>query len=190
MAICNAITQNLISACAALEAAGGVQDFAYVLENRADLTYTTNANGGIATMTLATGVSLAKITGKRLSNSANSTLTNSDDRRKFFNHEVKFGVYANNSAGIHALQDLIKTQKAVIFLPLNDNTIRVYGLDFGMQTTAFESPTGTKIEDGISKMITWSDIQLNLPVYCEIGASYALTKTALDNLTFGNSYTG
>jgi hypothetical protein len=166
MATCNLITSNIISTCEALQAAGGTQDFMYVLENREDLTSPTytSPDGALSGFTLTSPAKLIKVTGKRLQNSALAKVVKSDDRKTFFNHEVKFAVYATEALEMGVLQQLAKIQKGVVFLPLNNNTILVYGFDFGMQCTDMEANTGTKIEDGTGKMFTFSDIQLTTPL--------------------------
>jgi phosphosulfolactate phosphohydrolase-like enzyme len=188
MALCDLITTDLISPCIALQAAGGVQDFCYVLENVEDLvpTYTANVLTGFTLAGSPGTVLLTKLTGKRLQNSGNGTLVVSDDRRKFFPHEVKFGVYANAGADLLVIEKLAKVQKCVIFLPLNDKTIRVYGLDYGMQATALETPTGVKIEDNIAKMITFTDVQDSLPKQFLLTGGYATSIAELEANTWSN----
>lgn len=183
MALCNLITSNIISTCEALSAAGGTQDFMYVLENREDLTSPTYVTNALSGFTLTSPAKLIKVTGKRLQNSALAKVVKSDDRKTFFNHEVKFAAYATDATEMGVLQQLAKVQKAVIFLPLNNQTILVYGFDFGMQCTDYEANTGTKIEDGTGKMFTFSDIQLTTPLQFEI-TSYDASITYLQSKAF------
>jgi hypothetical protein len=180
---CNLIVADIISTCEALQAAGGTQDFMYVLENREDLTSPTYVDSALSGFTLD-DTSLIKVTGKRLQNSALAKVVKSDDRKTFYNHEVKFAVYATQAEEMGQLQQLSKIQKGVIFLPLNNKTILVYGFDFGMQCTDMEANTGTKIEDGTGKMFTFSDIQLTTPLQF-LATSYTASISYLEALTFG-----
>lgn len=184
---CNDLISGINPACNALNKVGGVNKRVWI-GLKGNITYTTDSNGYVNTVSMATvGSSPSKLytfTGKRDKNSFAFPLT-AGENINTFNHTAMMALYYSTPSELETLNQLANADDVVVFMEGNDEKIYVLGIEKGLNATAGEGGSGILLNDSTAYMITLSGEQTKAPNIFRVNAaaSLATNQAYLDALT-------
>lgn len=179
MSSCFGLTGNLALNCTAATKAAGIKPKMWVLPDVDDLTGTTGWTPStlataLATITLAATKTLYSLEGRVNRNSALDEALVGDTQNTLFNHTVNFAAFINTQADRALLDELIRLERAVIWVQDEDGTIMMYGYSRGLKCTTKTGGSGTLATDDTAHLLTFTGAQKYGPIYCNFtgGAAY------------------
>jgi general stress protein 26 len=171
---CNDLISGINPACDALNKVGGVNKRVWI-GLKGNITYTTDSNGYINTVSMATSGSLPTklytFTGKRDKNSFAFPLT-AGENINTFNHTAMMALYYSTPSELESLNQLANADDMVVFMEGNDEKIYVLGIEKGLNATAGEGGSGILLNDSTAYMLR-----------VNAAASLATNQAYLDALT-------
>ena len=184
---CNDLISGIDPACDALNKVGGVNKRVWI-GLKGNISYTTDSNGYVNTISMATSGSLPTklytFTGKRDKNSFSFPLT-AGDNINTFNHTAMMMLYYSTPAELESLNQLANADDLVVFMEGNDGKIYILGLEKGLNASAGEGGSGTLLNDSTAYSLTLSGEQTKTPNIFRVNAaaSLATNQAYLDALT-------
>lgn len=153
-----------------------------------------NAVGEITSISLPTGKYLRRVIGRKLQNSAATSLQRSEGGVSF-QPQVNFQAFFNTQKEKNTIQGLAKMEDLYIIVEQNDGMFDVYGLvseggaSDGLEMTALDHNTGTAIGDKTSATLTFSGTNDIMSVFTKLGVDNAAEAAYLDALVLPEAAT-
>lgn len=173
---CNDLISGINPACDALNKVGGVNKRVWI-GLKGNITYTTDSNGYVNTISMATSGSLATklytYTGKRDKNSFSFPLT-AGENINTFNHTAMMMLYYSTPAELETLNQLANADDVVVFMEGNDEKIYILGLEKGLNASAGEGGSGVLLNDSTAYTLTLSGEQTKTPNIFRVNAAASL----------------
>jgi len=183
---CSTTLSELLAGCDAVRKRGGVKKRVWI-GRLADITYTTDVDGYVDSLTLAT-VSppnkIYKYVGRKFKH--NGTLEGVvGENFNSITHNVNLLLYYFSPEEKEAIENLWNAEDVVVFVELEAGQIEVWGLDTGLNGSALSGGTGTAFQDSTALTVTLSGAQDTLPKEYRSASSTVLQDSidALDALT-------
>ena len=172
------LTGGITIDCSDLKSVGGLSKTFYVVSKENIASYAESA-GYITGIVLDAYTYMYKFVGQKRGNSKTTNLVVQAGANKFFEQVFTGKLYATNPTDDTVIEDLLVTD-VVIFSKDNNGGWFAYGLENGMEVTAYTQTSGTEAATDTTDTLTFTGQEVKKPRRLELAGG---TEQALEYLT-------
>lgn len=171
---CSTLLSELDPSCEALKKKGGVKKRVWV-GRKDDITFTTDVNGYVDTVTIASDSSpnnlLYKYIGRKVKH--NGTYEGAvGENTNTINQTLNLVLYFYTPGERASIEQLFTSaDELVIFVETNGGQVEVWGYDYGLEPSALTGGTGTAINDSTAVTVSLAGEQDTLPKVLKTGST-------------------
>jgi Flp pilus assembly protein TadG len=172
------LTGGITIDCSSLKSVGGISKTFYAVSKENIASYA-ESNGYITSIVLDAYTYMYKFVGQKRGNSKTVNLVVQAGANKFFEHVFTGKLYTTSPTDDGVIEELAVTD-VVIFSKDNNGIWFAYGIDNGMEVTAFTQTSGTEAATDTSDTLTFTGQETRKPRRLDLGGG---TEQALEYLT-------
>lgn len=172
------LTGGITIDCTSLKSVGGLSKTFYAVSKENIASYT-ESNGYITNLVLEAYTGMYKFVGQKRGNSKTVNLVVQAGANKFFEHVFMGKLYTVNPTDDAVVEELMVTD-VVIFSKDNNGKWFAYGLENGMEVTAYSQTSGTEAATDTSDTLTFTGQETKKPRRLNLDGG---TEQALEYLT-------
>lgn len=180
---CNDLIHDLNPGCAALNKVAGLNKRFWVV-SKGNISTSTDGAGYVNTVSMANIGSIASKLYKFITKKDKISATwavSAGENINTFNHTLIAPLYSANPTEQLAIENLVNSDDLVVFVQENANTIRILGLENGLNGSAGEGGSGILLNDANGYTVTLSGEQTTMPHYFSINGA---TATIAQNIAY------